>query len=390
MAKADHTIIWSNALTYDSERGRAIAVEFDSDHNKILGNTITSTDAAGTGLVKIAPGSYDIMQPAVMDDEIHLLGGDRPLRNVVVDGKLIQVAAADATRNPNPAEVDIDDTGRTDHNVIEGNDFIDLGAGTSCTLAPDVFCRNNAGCPAGKGPCLLKQDSGVGHNVRAGDTIIRGNTFSGLMERGVSYGGVATVFTIANWYPGTCSGGARMCVDDTDCNIAGLPALGTCAGFAPVTYNGNTVRQLAEDNTFTGTYQTAALFANNSDMGTFRGNHVEGGPAITSAIQLNSTALNVVVERNTVVGTGNALFYARPSSGVVTSIVERNDFTGYVTAIRTDFNAPHTLGGNYWGPCPGLDPAKVLTPAGAVNPNLTDVSLSSPAAEGDDAPPPCE
>jgi hypothetical protein len=390
LTHADHTRIVGNDISYDSERGRGIAVELDSDENEIIGNTITSTQTASTGMVQQVPGGLFVTQVAIMDNKIHCLLGDRPLRNLVVEGELIQIAAADATRNPHPDPATIEDSLRTDHNLIEGNTIVDAGHTTSCTGNPDIACRTDADCPAPVRPCLLKQHSGVGFNIRAADTVIRGNSFAGRMERGVSFGGVAAVVTIAPFYPGTCTGDPtrrRMCLDDNDCQIAGLPNLGACTGTASITFNGNTMRLRAEDNGFTGGYDTAALFGNNSDGFTFAGNRVEGGADIVSAIQINPTGVNGTIERNVVIGAGNALSLARSAT------VRLNDFSGYATAIRSSITTPTVLGGNYWGaPCPGLDPAGVLFPNGSPNPNVSDVSYGVPVAATPDAllPAPCD
>ena len=49
---------------------------------------------------------------------IHCLQSDKPMQNFVVSGVLVQVAASD----PHPS--DIEDSWRTDHNLIEGNDIV--------------------------------------------------------------------------------------------------------------------------------------------------------------------------------------------------------------------------------------------------------------------------
>lgn len=395
LAKADNTLIADNELTYASERGRGVVLEFDSDDNEILRNTVTSTDAASTGQVHQVPGGpFVVAQTAIMDNGIHSLMADRALRNVVVDGELIQLRIADESRNPNPDPATIEDSLRTDHNLIEGNTVVDLGYSASCTLDPGIACRSNADCPAGKGPCLLKQNSGIGFNVRAGHTVVLGNSISGRMERGVSFGGVATTFTNPAFYPGSCTADpTRMCVDDTDCNISGLPAVGTCSGTAPVTFNGNSVQLASEDNVLTGIYGTAALFANNVEGFAYRGNLVQAGTATPAGIQISSTAINGTVERNAVNGTASALsLLGRPAT--ITYSIRLNDFSGYVDAIRTsnDFNLATTLGGNYWGaPCPGLDPSRVRFANGSVNPHVTDVSYGVPVAATPDEvlPAPC-
>jgi hypothetical protein len=386
LAKADNTLVADNELTYASERGRGVVLEFDSDHNEILRNTVTSTDAASTGQVHQVPGGqFVVTQTAIMDNGIHCLMGDGPLRSVVVDDQLIQLELGDESRNPNPDPATIEDSLRTDHNLIEGNTIVELGYGASCTLDPGIPCRSNADCPAGKGPCLLKQNSGIGFNVRAGDTVVRGNSISGGKERGLNFGGAATTFTNPNFYTGTCTGdpeGTRMCVQDVDCNIPGLPALGTCSGSAPASFNGNTVRLVGEDNMLTGNYGTAALFAGNTMDFIYRGNVVQSGTATPAGIQLNSAAINGTVERNMVNGTASALsLLGRPAA--ITHSIRLNDFSGYVDAIRTtnDFDLTTTLGGNYWGaPCPGLDPNRVRFANGSVNPYVTDVSHGVPVA----------
>ena len=400
LIRADNTLIAGNRLTYASERGRGIAVEFDSDENRIVGNTITSTDAARTGLVNQVPGGpLATAQTAIMDNEIHFLLGDRPLRNLVIDGhlpasrELIQVASGVF------ASGDAVDATQTDHNRAEGNTILDEGYGTSCTRDPDIACRSNADCPTGTGPCLLKQNSGVGFNVRASFNVVTGNAIGGpgTMERGVSFGGVGQVFTIPNFFPGTCSlDPTRLCADGSDCNLSGYDtaSLGSCTGFSPITFNGNTLGLVAADNELTGAFQTAALISNNTDGFSVRGNLVQGDTAIVAGIRSGGTAINGTIERNVVSGAANALFLSQPPSGTLSLVVALNDFTGYATAIRTgnDFTAPTMLQGNYWGlPCPGLDPAMVRFENGTQNALVTDATYGVPVAATPDEllPPPC-
>lgn len=369
LIKSDRVLVADNQLTYAAERGRGLAVEFESDENRIVNNTITSTDAASTGLVRLYAGGALVpdSQTAVMDNEIHILQATRPLQNVVVGGELMQFVSL------NPQATDLEDVGRSDHNLIEGNTITDLGVGATCTLDPDTPCRVNGDC-IGKGTCLLKQNSGVAFNLRASDNTVRGNFISGRMSRGISFSGTAVIFTL-NFTPGTCSlDPTRLCIDNTDCNLASFDqaSKGTCVGAAPRTVNGNSVRLLAENNSIDGTFE-AGLFANLTDQFTFQGNFVEGGGATVSGIVLQGTALNGTVQRNVVNGVGNALFLGRPSA--LSWLISLNDFTGYVTGVRTtnDYNLPTDLGGNYWGLlCPGFDPSLVRYENGLVNAFVTD------------------
>jgi len=195
------------------------------------------------------------------------------------------------------------------------------------------------------------------------------------MGRGISFAGTAAVFT-ANFTPGTCSlDPTRLCIDNTDCNLAGFDqtSKGMCVGAVAGTVNGNTVGLLAEGNWLDGTFDNTALFGGNTDDFSFRGNFVEGGGATVSGIALQGTALNGTVQHNVVNGVGNALFFGRPSA--LTWLISLNDFTGYLTAVRTtnDYNLPTDLGGNYWGLlCPGFDPSPVRYESGLVNPFVTD------------------
>ena len=373
LLKADNTLIADNELTYAAERGRGVAVEMDSDFNKVVNNKITSTDNASTGQVRLLPGGIFVPdnQTAIMDNEVHFVVASRFVQNVVVGGELIQIAAGVF----DPA-VPLEDSARPDHNQADGNTVVDLGVGPSCTRDPAIACRANSECPAGKGPCLLKQNSGIGFNARAADTVVRGNSISGRMERGISFGGVATTFTVPVFFPGTCSlEPSRHCLDSSDCNIQGYDQTnkGSCAGMSSLTYNGNTVRLVAEGNFLAGPFDTTALFANNTSDFAFRSNLVEGGGATVSGIELQGTTLNGVVQRNVVNGVGNALLLGRPPA--LTWLISLNDFTGYLTAVRTpnDYNLTTDLGGNYWGlPCPGFDSDLVRYVSGSVNPFVTD------------------
>lgn len=390
--KSDAVIISDNRLTFASERGRGVVVDFDSDDNQITGNTITSTDAASTGLVRQLPGGPLVTNAnfAIWDNEIHCLQSDKPLQNFVVSGVLLQVPTSD------PPPTDFEDSGRSDHNVIAGNDIIDLGVGPSCTLDPDKSCRSNADC-VGKGPCLLKQNSGVGFNNRAADTIVRGNRFSGRMQRGVSFGGATTATTIAGWLPGTCSlDPLRICSSNNDCNIAGYDTVsrGSCIGAESATFNGNSKELIAEDNTFSGVYDTAVLFANNVDHFTFRGNIVSGGPA---GIWIGPNGINGLIERNVVAGASAALYLA--FNPTFTQTIRLNDFTDYSVAVRTsnDFTVPTDIAadkGNYWGlGCPGFGSGLVFFDSGDANPYLIDgKAYGEPVAGVSDAslPAPCQ
>jgi hypothetical protein len=367
--KSDDVLISGNRLTYASERGRGVVLNFDSDNNEVSFNTITSTAAASTGLVRILPGGAMVTNTAVMDNGIHCLQADSALENLIVSGMLFQITAND------PANPNFEDSGRSDHNLIAANEIVHLGGGASCTLDPGTFCSSDANC-AGKGACLLKQDSGIGFNIRASDTVVIGNRISGHMDRGVSFGGVSSSFTIAGWYPGACSlDPHRMCSADSDCNIPGYDTVGkgVCNGAAPATFNGNTVRITASGNNLSGVYDTAALFANNADTFTFSGNTVNGG---ASGIRINPTGINGTIERNIVSGSGNALYLAFQPT--FTQLIQLNDFTGYSVAIRTSntFTVATDIStgkGNYWGlHCPGFDSSKVLFDSGAVNPFVFD------------------
>ena len=366
--KSDGVLISDNRLTYASERGRGVVLDFDSDDNQITGNTIVSTDAASTGQVRQLPGGPLVTQTGIMDNKIQCLQGDKQLQNFVVSGVLIQVAESDP-------RTDIEDSGRPDHNVIEANDIVDLGVGPSCTLDPGTACRADADC-VGKGVCLLKQDSGVGFNIRAADTVVRDNRFSGRMDRGVSFAGIGTAQTLPGWFPGTCTlDSHRLCSSNADCSIPGYDTgdIGPCNGAAPITFNGNTMRLTAEDNMVSGVYDTGALFASNTDRFTFRGNTVDGG---ASGIRIASTGINGLIEHNVVAGAATALYLAFQPT--FTQVIRLNDFTGYSVAIRTsnDFTTATDMSadtGNYWGlPCPGFDPRRVLFDNGPVNPYVVD------------------
>jgi nitrous oxidase accessory protein NosD len=370
LVRADRVVIADNQLTYASERGRGIIVEQDSDDNRITGNTITSTDAARTGLVRLHPGARTATGgQAILDNEIHIVLGDTPLRNLVINGVLLQISASEGVTAEN-----VDDLARPERTFIEGNQIIDNGFGDSCALEPTTSCTVDANC-VGTGPCVVKNNVGVALNLRAADTLIRGNTFSGTMGRGVSNGGTGPI-TLATWTPGSCSGDAsRLCLTDADCFIPEVDAEanGTCAGTGPITFNGNSARNVTEGNTFTGTYSLAVLFAQNTEGFVFRGNTIDVATSVFAAIRLALNTSNGTIERNVVRGAANAVYLTKPIS--VTNSFRRNDFTGYVTAIRTtnDYNLATDLDGNYWGnSCPGLDPTEVLFDNGTVNPNVTD------------------
>jgi hypothetical protein len=368
--KSDGVIISDNRLTYASERGRGVVLDFDSDENQILNNTITSSGAASTGQVRQVPLGPMVTGTAVMDNAIHCLQSDKSIQTFVVNGVLVQVTTS--------ADSPGDDSDRTDNNLIEGNDIFQLSPGPSCTSDPDRPCRGNGDC-ADKDVCLLKQNSGIGFNIRAADTIVRSNRISGGMERGVSFGGVGAAMTVNPWFPGHCSlDASRQCASNAECFIAGfdLASKGVCEGAKPHTLNGNTVRLTAESNTLSGTYASAAFFANNTDTFVFRGNIVEGG---ASGIRINNTALNGVIERNIVSGATDALYLGYQPT--FTQTIRLNDFTDYSVAIRTsnDFTPPTDISaagrGNYWGrTCAddGFDASRVLFDNGRPNPNVAD------------------
>jgi len=387
--KSDGVVISGNRLTYGAERGRGLVLDFDSDDNQVTNNTIISTDAASTGQVRQLPGGPFVTNTAIMDNKIHILQADKVLQNFVVSGILVQVPAGERG-------TDIEDSGRSDHNLVEANTIISLGGGPSCTLDPATSCQTDKDCAA-KGVCLLKQNSGVGFNIRASDSIVRGNTFSGRMGRGVSFGGVPAVITLPNWYPGTCARNAtRLCSIDSDCNIPGFDTTdsGPCVGVGSATFNGNTLRLTASDNQMSGIYDTAALFASTTDTFVFNGNTIDGG---VSGIRINAAGIKGTVEGNVVSGAANALYLAVPST--FTNAIRLNDFKNYSVAIRTsnDSTSPTNItpsNGNYWGlPCPGFDPARVLFDNGLVNPFVFDgkpygVPIAQPVSNS--PPNPCK
>ena len=365
---SDDVLVTGNRITYASERGRGVVVDFNSDYNQIIANSITSTGAASTGQVRQLPGGPFVTSTAIMDNKIHCLQSDKPLQNFVVSGTLFQVPSG----VPNTK---MEDTARSDHNLISLNNIVGLSAGTTCTLDPTTSCTADTDC-TGKGSCLLKQDSGVAFNIRASDTTVAGNAFSGHMIRGISFGGTAAVFTLASWYPGKCTLNAnRICSMDSDCNIPGYDTtnLGPCTGAQSATFDGNTMRLTAEANVLSGQYDTAALFANNTDTFTFQGNLVNGGVA---GIEVNSTGINGTIQRNIVSGATNALHL--DSQPTFTQNIQLNDFKNYSVAIQTsnDFTTHTDIAvekGNYWGlPCPGFDPSRVQYQNGSVNPNVVD------------------
>jgi hypothetical protein len=368
--QSDAVIISDNRLTFASERGRGIVLDFDSDDNQITGNTITGTDAASTGLVRQMPGGplVTAANSPHSDTAIHVLQTFRQLQNFVVSGVLFQLPTID------PSASDFEDSGRPDHNVIAGNDIIDLGRGPSCTLNPNESCRFDADC-VGTGPCLIKQNSGVAFNNRAADSIVRGNRFSGRRERGITFGGTERT-NITGTLPGTCSlDPNRICSSNNDCNIPGYDTVnrGSCLGAKSVAFNGNSMRLTAEDNTFLGDYDTAALYANFTDYFTFRRNIVAGG---SSGIWIGEKAINGLIERNVVSGASAALSLA--FSPNYTQSIRLNDFINYSVAVRTtnNFLIPTDIAadtGNYWGlGCPGFGPGLVFFDSGAANSYVTD------------------
>ena len=323
-----------------------------------------------------------------MDNEIHCLEADRGIQSFVVGGVLVQIAADD------PGS-DVEDSSRTDGNVLEANEIVDLGTGPTCTLDPGTPCRTNAQC-VGKGTCLLKQNSGIAFNSLASTTLAMGNHLSGRMDRGISVGGASAVISIPDWYPGTCAGAPdRICVSGADCYIGGYDTAdrGPCEGVRPRIVNGNSTDVAAEGNVLDGVFDTAALFANNTDTFAIAGNDVHGG---TSGIRLNATAIHGRVERNRVSGAADALYlgFRSPSSNGI----RWNDFTEYGRAIRTS-NDLRTLtdigadGGNYWGlACPGFDRSLVVFDDGTVNPFVFDGSPYASSVAGtpqDLLPAPC-
>ena len=388
--KSDGVIVSDNHLTYDSERGRGVVIDYDSDWTEIRGNTIVSTDRASTGQVRQLPGGPFVTSISVMDNEVHVLQSDKPLQNFVVSGRLFQIPAHDPSDDPEDSE-------RSDHSLIESNEIVDLGAGASCTLDPGTACNADLDC-AGKGVCLLKQNSGIGFNTRAADAVVRRNIIlGGAMDRGVSFGGQAKQATIAGWLPGTCSlDRTRLCSSNADCNIAGydVASVGPCVGASAGTFNGNTIRLTAEDNALSGVYATGALFANNSDRFVFRGNRVDAGP--TGIVILGATS-NGLLERNVVSNAASALYLG--FAPAFTHAIRLNDFVNYSVAIRTsnDFTMAVDISsdtGNYWGlPCPAFDPARVLFDNGSVNPYVFDGKpYGVPVAATPDAslPPRCQ
>ena len=360
---SDNVLVSDNWITYASERGRGIVIDYDSDGNEIRNNAVTSTDAASTGQVRQLPLGPFVISTSIMDNGIHTLQSDKPLQNFVVSGALFQV----------PSEDPVAGIASSDGNLIEANDIADRGVGWSCTEDPGTACRDNSQC-VGKGVCLQKQNSGIGFNIRAFNAIVRGNRVTGQIERGLSFGGNAPLTTTSGAHIGRCSLNAtRLCSTNSDCLIPGFDAVsqGTCVGAGPLTFNGNSRGLTAEENALSGTFETGGLFANNTDRFIFRGNTIDGG---ATGIRI-SASTNGLIERNVITAI-SALFLAFQSP--FTHVIQLNDFTNYTVAIRTsnDFNTSTDISGdrgNYWGlPCPGFDLSLVRSENGSVNPNVFD------------------
>ena len=103
-----------------------MAVEGDSDENKIVNNTITSTDAASIGLVRQfpeeAPSSVKDTQEVNQGNEIQcgLFFRVGHCKTSSSGAKLIQFVSID------PQATDLEDyRPESDHNLIEGNLIID-------------------------------------------------------------------------------------------------------------------------------------------------------------------------------------------------------------------------------------------------------------------------
>lgn len=132
--------------------------------------------------------------------------------------------------------------------------------------------------------------------------------------------------------PGTCRlDPTRLCSSNADCNIEDydLSSVGSCGGAAAGTFNGNSIRLIAEGNVLSGVYDMGALFANQTDGFVFRGNRVDGG---ANGIRILSLSVNGSIERNIVSGSATALYL-----GFATSFTQRirlNDFVNYSVAIR--------------------------------------------------------
>jgi hypothetical protein len=335
--EADYTHISGNTFESIGGCSNGIVVQWDSDRNQIIDNTIIGSSGTSGGPARGYPGTDDQIF-ACLSAPIFLSGaiGPFPLVNARVGNELIQLRNA-----PN-----IGLTGQTelssDGNVIESNTITQVGSS------------------AGKGGHI-----GITLAHNATGTLIANNMVSGGLTGIRGAGGTFSMTT-----PGTCMlDSSRYCLSNADCFISGVDTTpkGTCTGVNSMTARRTSWGTKIEDNQLTGSFNDRAIDMQGQIESTVIGNTIAATVPIGLAIS-NEMLETGIVQSNVVDGPVTSLRLGRGVASFLGAMVSLNDFTGYTNAVRVSngYSLPTFLSangrGNYWGlscEAGGFDPAEV-------------------------------
>jgi hypothetical protein len=199
------------------------------------------------------------------------------------------------------------------------------------------------------GPAIATIFYGPSQAIR---TTFRHNSAIGGGLRGIILNG--RLSNPATEFPDTCTlDSRRLCLSDADCHIPGVDTTsqGGCTGVTSLFVSWPGEDTMVESNTFEGAFTEGGIIVQNSlhshiSGNTFIGPFASGvnqGGIVLSGKQAIETSS---VTRNTVTGSGTALFLRRVaatcSASFFGSTIRLNDSTGYTTEVRTsdDYTLP--------------------------------------------------
>jgi nitrous oxidase accessory protein NosD len=304
--EADYTHISGN--TFESIGGCSNGiVQWDSDRNQIIDNTIIGSSGTSGGPARGYPGTDDQIF-ACLSAPIFLSGavGPFPLVNARVGNELIQLRNA-----PN-----IGLTGQTelspDGNVIESNTITQVGSSEG------------------------KANDGISVSHDTTDTLIANNVVLGGL-RGIRTAAITSTITI----PGTCTlDSSRYCLSNADCFISGVDTTpkGTCTGVTTIPNVRRTSRGTRiEHNELTGSFNDRAI--DMASQSTVIGNTIAATAPIGLAIS-NEMLETGIVQHNVVDGPVTGLRLGRGVASFFGAMVSLNDFTGYTNTVRVSNGYP--------------------------------------------------
>lgn len=356
LMSVDNTEVANNEIRWFTLGGAGILVHRDSDLIDVRNNRITGDFPEGIQGARLVPGPTGVSNPvlpvngAVVVTQV--LGTHPTLINVVVNNRLYQVTS---TTN---AQINEDFTGDT---LVSGNEISYTGSGMT-----------------------FQADDGV---VLVGSLRARViNNTIGSGRVGVRDGAVPS-----RQFAGKCTADAsRSCLSSADCLVPGIDAVSKGACLVPPVQavNWTSIDASVKGNRITGPFNLGIGASGHNFV--IQENTIRG-PMRTAGISgirlLGDISLETaVVAENSISDVSNALaletvFMQLKAPRFFGAKVTQNNFSGYVTSVRTsnDYVVPTELSvlgkGNYWGlECVqgGFDPTRVRRADNTVNSAVHD------------------